>query len=129
MTRFFTKQRRGDNFTDGGAPADLRSSYPNVQFTSCLIKKIDSPSSLDGCKFPCTGCITGKGAKFCREGDDPYRIRTSSPAVGSGLYQDWMASATDIRRDPAFPRSVNGKVDMGCYQGCVPGPGLLLFLR
>lgn len=118
-----------DNFTDGGVASDLRSSYTNLQFTSCLIKKVLSFRTLEELRYDCPGCITGKSAKFSRIEETPYIVRSSSPAVGNGLYEDWMASATDIRRDPEFPRSVDGKVDMGCYQGCVPGPGLLLFLR
>ena len=118
-----------DNYTDEGEDSDLRSSYNNLQFTSCLIKKCLSPGKLEDLKYDCPGCITGKSAKFGRTEETPYVVRSSSPAVGQGLYQDWMASATDIRRDAAFPRSVNGLVDMGCFQGCVPGPGFMLLLR
>lgn len=118
-----------DNYTDGGVASDLRSSYTNLQFTSCLIKKVLSFRTLEELRYDCPGCITGKSAKFGRIEETPYIVRSSSPAVGNGLYQDWMASATDIRRDPAFPRSVDGKVDMGCYQGCVPGPGFMLLFR
>ena len=118
-----------DNYKDDGTASDLQSSFYNLQFTSCLIKQCRSPETLEKLESDCPGCITGKSAKFSRIEETPYIVRSSSPAVGNGLYEDWMASATDIRRDPAFPRSVDGKVDMGCYQGCVPGPGLLLFLR
>ena len=118
-----------DNYTIDGEACDLRSNYTSLQFTHCLIKKCLKPTTLEGFDYECPGCITGKSAKFGRIEETPYIVRSSSPAVGNGLYEDWMASATDIRRDPAFPRSIDGKVDMGCYQGCVPGPGLMLLFR
>lgn len=119
-----------DNFTaDGVTASDLRSGYMNLQFENCLIKSLNGPFSLGDLKYPCTDCITGVEAKFCMKGDDPYMLKTTSHALGKGVVQDWMASATDIRRDSKYPRTLNGKVDMGCYQGALPGLGFRLNLR
>lgn len=60
---------------------------------------------------------------------DPYSLLRKSPACGYGLVQDWMASATDIRRDAAYPRLREGKVDAGCYQCWIPASGLLMLVR
>jgi len=119
----------GNYADDGVSPRDVRSSYANLQFENCLIQKMYTPSSLDKCNYPCSNCITNKAARFCREGVIPYLLKRSSPAVGTGVVQAWMATANDIRRDDAYPRVVADKVDMGCYQGAVPGPGLLLLFR
>ena len=118
------------NFTDDGVTAsDLRTSYMNLQFDNCLITCVNAPADLESLSYPCNGCILGVDAKFCMKGDDPYRLKTTSHALGNGVVQDWMASATDIRRDSKYPRTLNGKVDMGCYQGALPGLGFRLNLR
>ena len=68
------------------------------------------------------GFVKGKGRDY-------YALRYSSPARGKGLVQDWMADATDIREDPAFPRLRDGKVDIGCYQCWLDPVGLWFSIR
>lgn len=119
-----------DNFTDDGVTAsDLRTGYMNLQFENCLIKSLSSPFSLGDLKYPCADCITGVEARFCMEDEDPYRLKTTSPALGRGVVQNWMSSANDIRRNDRYPRTVNGKVDIGCYQGAFPGMGFIFSFR
>jgi hypothetical protein len=61
--------------------------------------------------------VTNDNARFVGgDGSDRYALKRSSPAVGKGLVQDWMADATDIREDEAYPRLRDGSVDIGCYQ-------------
>lgn len=119
-----------DNFTDDGVTAsDLRTGYMNLRFENCLIKILRSPGSLDALKYACSNCITGVEARFCMEDEDPYRLKTTSPALGRGVVQNWMSSANDIRRNDRYPRTVNGKVDIGCYQGAFPGMGFIFSFR
>ena len=58
---------------------------------------------------------------------DPYSIKRRSPAIGQGLYQDWMASATDLKGDPRAHE--DNTVAIGCYECWIPAPGLMLLLR
>ena len=57
----------------------------------------------------------------------PYSIKRHSPAIGQGLYQDWMASATDLKGDPRAQE--DGTVAIGCYECWLPASGLMLLLR
>ena len=59
----------------------------------------------------------------------PYSLRRSSPALGKGLVQEWMAYATDIRRDGRLSRLLDGKVDIGCYQCHLKPSGTAIVLR
>ena len=58
---------------------------------------------------------------------DPYSLQRKSPAIGKGLYQDWMASATDLKGDPRAHE--DSTVAIGCYECWIPAPGLMLLLR
>lgn len=58
---------------------------------------------------------------------DPYSLQRKSPAIGQGLYQDWMASATDLKGDPRAQE--DGTVAIGCYECWLPASGLMLLLR
>ena len=74
--------------------------------------------------------ITNNNPKFVKDGSrDAYALKRSSPAVGKGLVQDWMADALDIRQDAAFPRLRDGKVDIGCYQCWLNPIGLYFSIR
>ena len=55
-----------------------------------------------------------------------YMIRHSSAACGKGVWESWMAGATDLAGE-AYPSAV--PVDLGCYQCTLPFVGGLLLLR
>lgn len=57
---------------------------------------------------------------------DPYSLKRNSPAIGAGLYMDWMASAKDIKGDP---RAHESSVAIGCYECWLVPPGFLLLVR
>ena len=57
---------------------------------------------------------------------DPYSLKRNSPAIGAGLYMDWMASAKDLKGDP---RAHESSVAIGCYECWQLAPGFILFLR
>lgn len=73
--------------------------------------------------------VTNDNARFVRDLENPYALGRNSPARDRGAVHDWMADATDLRCDPAFPRLRDGKVDIGCYQCWLTSPGLMLLLR
>lgn len=77
-----------------------------------------------------TDTIVSDAVRFdSSNASDPYSIKATSRARGRGQVMDWMESATDIRRDPAFPRLRDGGVDIGCYQCWLPIPGLAVIVK
>ena len=48
--------------------------------------------------------------------EHPYSLRYGSPARGLGDLLGWTDGDLDIRKDAAYPRIRDGKVDLGCYQ-------------
>ena len=63
-----------------------------------------------------------------KDAEHPYCLRTSSPLLGLGKVQGWMADTTDVRGD-GFPRLRDGKADIGCYQCWYPSVGTKLVFR
>lgn len=55
-----------------------------------------------------------------------YRLKLGSPAVDGGVFQTWMAGATDLAGQP---RVVGSAPDMGAFEGAVLPPGTLFFIR
>ena len=51
-----------------------------------------------------------------RNEEHPYSLRYNSPARGLGELLGWTDGDLDIRKDAAYPRIRDGKVDLGCYQ-------------
>ena len=58
--------------------------------------------------------------------EHPYSLKRKSPAIGEGLYMNWMASATDLKGDP---RAHGTSVAIGCYECWQLAPGFILFMR
>ena len=113
-----------DNYTGNGSTAsDLRSSFDNLLFDHCLVKRNYSPTH-----GTLTACITDRPAAFAFAGDEPFLLKWTSPALGTGLPEDWMVGAYDLR-GKAHARLSNGKVNMGCFEGFFPGAGTCLILR
>lgn len=67
---------------------------------------------------------------FVEDGSyDNYALaRKANKARNTGLVEDWMTGAFDIRGE-GYPRLRDNKVDVGCYQCWLPDPGLLLIVR
>ena len=99
-----------------GAARDMwyDNGQTNITLRNCLI---GSGRPLSKPVLSETNTITNDNPKFVKDGSqDAYSLKRSSPAIGKGLVQDWMADALDMRQDAAFPRLRDGKVDIGCYQ-------------
>ncbi len=61
--------------------------------------------------------------------ENPFDITRESPACKkTGIVEDWMASATDLRGD-GFPRLRAEKVNIGCYQYWGDIPGMTIIIR
>ena len=87
----------------------------------------DSYTSATTCFFDSDG-----DPKLVKAGKEfAFWPKPKSPCVGAGTVLDWMSDETDARsKDLAgLPRLTDGKVNIGCYEGIAPMPGLLLLLR
>ena len=58
----------------------------------------------------------------------PFEPKFTSPLVGKGAVEPWMAGATDIR-GAGYARLREGKVDIGCYQCWLNPAGITLSIR
>ena len=58
----------------------------------------------------------------------PYSLRYGSPARGLGDLLEWTDGDLDIRKDAAYPRIRDGKVDLGCYQCWLEPIGFKLYI-
>ena len=102
----------------------------NISFVNCMI----GPNRFS----PWTplyesGTITSDDPRFDKSNAlHPYSLKLSSPAVGKGFVQPWMADAYDIRGladDGKYHRLRDGKVDLGCYQCWLDPVGTALLFR
>jgi hypothetical protein len=105
------------NKTSKGADNNLMydETANKIHLYNCLIgpgrqTKADPTHEENTVASANAGFVGGNGA-------GRYEPGFSSPARGAGVVQDWMADATDVRGDAAFPRLRDGVVDIGCYQG------------
>ena len=118
------------NFTsDGTARLDFSARNGGyVALTNCLIGTARTTGVL---AYPEVNTVTSDFPRFdTANAEHPYSLKRSSPARGRGLVMDWMADATDLRHDAAFPRlAEDGRVDIGCYQCWLPPMGIMLLVR
>ena len=105
------------NKTSKGADNNLMydETANKIHLYNCLIgpgrqTKADPTHEENTVASANAGFVGGNGA-------GRYEPGFASPARGAGVVQDWMADATDVRGDAAFPRLRDGVVDIGCYQG------------
>ena len=104
----------------------MGNGLTNVTLNTCLIGPGRSTQKLR----EETGTITAQSAGFAKvRGHEWYEPKYTSPARGKGMVQEWMTNALDIRKDPAFPRLRDGKVDLGCYQCWLDPVGLWFSIR
>jgi len=61
--------------------------------------------------------------QFVDRANGNYHLAASSPCIGAGRVQPWMAGAQDLDGNP---RTTNGRVDMGAYQSGYPPPSTRL---
>lgn len=114
------------NFNNSATRADFNSDGAGMTFDHCLFGASASVPEgndvIDPVYLAAKGDIRFDAANVA----DPYSLQRKSPAIGQGLYQDWMASATDLKGDP---RAHDASVAIGCYECWIPVPGLMLLLR
>ena len=117
----------GNRNANGSATLNFNPSYSYMALTNCVIGSFDNNMQLE---FPMSNIITNNNPRFVADGSrDSYALKTSSPAVGKGLVQDWMADALDIRRDERYPRLRDGLVDIGCYECWLDPVGTYILFR
>lgn len=126
---------------DGGtvAAADgVTLSCVNTIVRGNVAPAADTITIATNCCLEATAQVgTGEGnvtddPKLVKAGKpDAYHLKPTSTLIGEGKVLDWMSDETDARsKDLAgLPRLTDGKVNIGCYEGIAPMPGLLLLLR
>ena len=120
----------------GNESKDGPAAYVSANSTLTLVNTIlaknsataaDSYTSATTCFFDSDG-----DPKLVKAGKEfAFWPKPKSPCVGTGTVLEWMSDETDARsKDLAgLPRLTDGKVNIGCYEGIAPMPGLLLLLR
>ena len=111
----------GNKKADGSALSTYFQGYSagntNVTLNCCAFDKPIYSAAANKAPAFQSNIYQFSDMKFDSKNEEhPYSLKRSSPARGKGEVQDWMADATDFRRDPAFPRLRDGLVDLGCYQ-------------
>ena len=118
-----------ENYTPGGTRRDFSFSGGNyIKLVNCLVGSSRTSGSL---YYPEENTLTSDYPRFdSANAAHPYSLKRSSPARRRGLVLDWMADATDLRHDEAFPRlDKEGLVDIGCYQCWLEPVGICLTIR
>ena len=116
-----------NNRTKDGTLADIsgNTSAGVIAFTNCLW-------GVDAETIPWTGsgnvvCADPKFAKNIRDGRYPYYMpKSGSPAIGAGLVQDWMSTASDLS---GTNRVLGACVDIGCYESYIPAFGTVILFQ
>ena len=115
------------NTKDGTQTWNFNPTYGYIALTNCVIGTFNNTVQL---AYPMSNIITNNNPRFVDDGSrDSYALKTSSPAVGKGLVQDWMADALDIRSDARYPRLRDGLVDIGCYECWLDPVGTYILFR
>jgi hypothetical protein len=52
--------------------------------------------------------------------------KSGSPAIDAGLAQDWMSTASDLS---GTNRVLGTRVDIGCYESCIPAFGTVILFQ
>ena len=117
----------GNKNAAGTATLNFNPTFEYMALTNCVIGSFDNNMKLE---YPMSNIITNNNPRFVNDGSrDSYVLKTSSPAVGKGLVQDWMADALDIRSDEKYPRLRDGLVDIGCYECWLDPIGTYILFR
>ena len=112
---------------DGDGAAGSTLTLVNTIFAKNSATAPDIATSATTCFFDSDG-----DPKLVKAGKEfAFWPKPNSPCIGTGTVLEWMSDETDARsKDLAgLPRLTDGKVNIGCYEGIAPMPGLLLLLR
>ena len=115
------------NYNYSGGRQDYNTDSTGITFDHCLFGCYKTVA--EGCtEIASVNLKLNEDIRFdTANAADPYSLQRKSPAIGQGLYQDWMASATDLKGDPRAHE--DNIVAIGCYECWIPAPGLMLLLR
>lgn len=112
------------------------TAYVSANSTLTLVNTILAKNSAteDDSYTTATTCFFDSDGdpKLVKAGKEfAFWPKPKSPCIGTGTVLEWMSDETDARsKDLAgLPRLTDGKVNIGCYEGIAPMPGLLLLLR
>jgi len=86
-------------------------------------------SASNSCAPELTAGVNGNitdNPKFKNVAANDYHLATGSPCLDTGLYQSWMASATDL---DGLPRKQGTHVDMGAYESSAAPKGTTIIFR
>ena len=116
-----------NNKVKSGAVADLSGALdPGVTLQNCLYGVSDGTLPWED-KGGNVVCADPKFAKNIREGRYPYYMpKAGSPAIGAGLVQDWMSTASDLS---GTNRVLSARVDIGCYESYIPAFGTVILFQ
>ena len=116
-----------NNKVKSGAVADLSGALdPGVTLQNCLYGVSDGTLSWED-KGGNVVCADPMFAKNIRDGRYPYYMpKSGSPAIGAGLVQDWMSTASDLS---GTNRVLGACVDIGCYESCIPAFGTVIVFQ
>ena len=116
-----------NNKVKSGAVADLSGALaPGVTLQNCLYGVSDGTHPWED-KGGNIVCADPMFAKNIRDGRYPYYMpKSGSPAIDAGLAQDWMSTASDLS---GTNRVLNARVDIGCYESCIPAFGTVIVFQ
>ena len=118
-----------NTLADGTTPRAFRYTQgDNITLENCLVGT-SSQADVEALALHPNTIISDRVKFDTENAADPYSILHSSRARGNGKVMAWMTAATDIRRDPKYPRLRDGKVDIGSYQCWLDPIGMMLLLR
>ena len=116
----------------GADASDVRRNFHGgevheLYLTNCVFSLSDvavDANYLSNCKKMPTAQIKFRET----EAGGEFDIRSSSPAFGTGVWEDWMADAVGPLDFARRPRVMFGAVDIGALE-CQLNPGLLLLFK
>lgn len=133
----------GNRAFDSDSVQDIRAwenvSPEGLRFANCAYgtaaglfaagKTCDIALCADGPMYKFGADGFGADPRFSfKDEAHPFEPRRTSPLLGLGLVEDWMASGTDIRGD-GYPRLRDGSADIGCYQCWIKPVGAVISVR
>lgn len=111
----------GNKKADGSALTTYFQGYSagntNVTLNCCAFDKPIYSAAANKAPAFQSNIYQFSDMKFdSKNAEHPYSLRWGSPARGLGELLGWTDGDLDIRKDAAYPRIRDGKVDLGCYQ-------------
>ena len=111
----------GNKKVDGSALSTYfegrAANHTNVTLNCCAFDKPIYSAAANKAPAFQSNIYQFSDMKFdSKNAEHPYSLRWGSPARGLGELLGWTDGDLDIRKDAAYPRIRDGKVDLGCYQ-------------